>query len=572
MSENQVDVFICGGGPVGLLLSYQLARLGLSTYTVEQFDKTQQAMYGRASTLYPRSIELLDQLDLADAMSQVGFVDRGSVTFKNGRRVHGRGWDFISRMHDTFFGYCLNIRQKYSEDIFRNAYERCGGKLHTGAKLIDFTVDDNAADDYKVKIQFVNENGTPRELCAKYIIGADGGRSSVRRIAQIPFNEERTEHHWVRIDAVIKTDMPDARVGFAAIESPKHGNILVVALDHGRTRIGYALTGELYQKYGDKITEEDVKSEAKKAFEPFSLEFVEVDWWTLYSIGQRIADTFQAKERVLLAGDSAHTHSSGAAQGMNTGVQDAVNLGWKLAGQLKGWYHPPVLSTYSSERRPTAQHLINLNKDISFLISGMIPEGYTTKGNDPNLVLDDVLEANAQPTQLGAISPGYRGPDVHVRKPGHSLPTRLYNITKNRGHFWVLFFAGSPKETSQGLEALAKYLQRADSFANTLNKEAFKFLTVITGIGLQPDEVLGVQKFGNAYYDVDHSAHSRYGVTPSCGAITVLRPDVAGFNATSTYGHSQLKTGHPVRSAIHKQLNGRLVLRWVTTWESLLLY
>lgn len=315
MAERAYDVIICGGGPVGLLLSYQLARLGLSTLTIEQYDKTQQAMYGRASTLYPRTVEMLDQLGLLDEMSQVGFIGRASVTYKDGQKVHDRGWDFISRVTDTYFDYCLNIRQKYSEDIFRSALQQHGGTFNAGWKLKDFTVEDTA-EDHKIVADMIDHNGAEITAKSKYIIGADGGRSSVRQIAGIPFVGEKSAFNWIRIDAVIKTDMPESRIGFGAIESATHGNVLWVALDHGRSRIGFALSKALYEKYGDDITEEIVREEAMKAMAPFKIEFVSVDWWTLYSIGQRVAETFQYKDRVLLAGDAAHTHSSGAAQGM----------------------------------------------------------------------------------------------------------------------------------------------------------------------------------------------------------------------------------------------------------------
>lgn len=139
------------------------------------------------------------------------------------------------------------------------------------------------------------------------------------------------------MDALVKTNMPNERIGIVAIGSPRHGNVLWIAEDHGRTRIGFAIPPEVYEKYGEHITEEAVKEEAIQALKPFELEFVTVDWWTLYSIGQRVAESFR-KDRVLLAGDAGHTHSSGAGQGMNTGMHDAVNLGWKLAGVLKGWY------------------------------------------------------------------------------------------------------------------------------------------------------------------------------------------------------------------------------------------
>lgn len=87
----------------------------------------------------------------------------------------------------------------------------------------------------------------------------------------------------MRIDGVVKSNMADQDLGFASIESATHGNVLWVRLDHGRTRVGFALTPELYAKYGEHMTEDQVKNEAKKAMSPFTLEFVKVDWWTIYT-------------------------------------------------------------------------------------------------------------------------------------------------------------------------------------------------------------------------------------------------------------------------------------------------
>ena len=542
MTANKYDVIIIGGGPVGLLLAYQLTRLNIPTLIIEQHDKTQQDTYGRACTLFPRTLEMLDQLNLLDEMLQVGLIGRGSVTYKDGQRVHDRGWEMVSRMTDTYHDYCLNIRQKYSEDIFRSALERRGGKVNAGWTLKDFVLDDTV-DDYRISAEITDENGVTITAKSKYIIGADGGKSTVRSLAGIPFVGERSEFHWVRIDAVINTNMPDSRIGFGAIESATHGNVLWVALDHGRSRIGFALPKTLYEEYGEDVTEEIVKQEARKAMSPFKIEFVSVDWWTLYSIGQRVAQTFQYKEHILLAGDAAHTHSSGAAQGMNTGVHDAVNLAWKLAGVLKRHYEPEILQTYSSERRAVASHLIELDKTVSSLISGIIPSSYAgnTHHGEANLVLRDVLESSAQFTiglgvaydpdgvlnktsSVSSIRAGRRAPDALVRKPGSRLPTRLHDLMKNDGKFWVVVFAGEPLRTSANIEALRAYLDSDDSFTNRLTK-AFEFLTIIAGTGLQADEMLGVEKFGRAYYDVDHTSHAKYGISTAEGAVLVVRPD-----------------------------------------------
>lgn len=87
---------------------------------------------------------------------------------------------------------------------------------------------------------------------------------------------------WVRIDGVVETDMPDSRMGWASIESATHGNVLWVAIDHGRTRIGFSLSAELYRKYGDKMTEAQAVEEATAAVAPFSCTFKSVDWYTVY--------------------------------------------------------------------------------------------------------------------------------------------------------------------------------------------------------------------------------------------------------------------------------------------------
>lgn len=216
-----------------------------------------------------------------------------------------------------------------------------------------------------------------------------------------------------------------------------------------------------------------------------------------------------------------------------------MEAGWRS----QGWYKPEVLKTYTPERRTIAQHLIKLDKTISTLISGDIPESYTgnVHDRDANSILLDVINSSAQFTiGLGvayepdnflnraagsaSVRAGRRAPDVLVQKPGSRLPTRIYELTKNNGKFWVVVFAGEPVRTAGSLKALRTYLDSTDSFAKRLTN-AFDFLTIIAGTGLQPDETLGVEGFGRACYDVDHSAYTRYGISTAEGAIVVLRPD-----------------------------------------------
>jgi phenol 2-monooxygenase len=233
--------------------------------------------------------------------------------------------------------------------------------------------------------------GEEQTIMCKYLVGVDGGRSFVRRALDIPFDGSTTEDKWVRIDGMIETNMPKSRV-YGAIESPTHGNVLWAALDHGATRIGFAFTAERQKKYPE-FNEAAAVAEAIASVKPFTLKFKQVDWFTVYSVGQRVARNFFAKDCVFLAGDACHTHSSGAAQGMNTGIHDACNLGWKLSMVLDGLTHPSLLDTYESERLPNVQKLINYDKDISRLMTMQLPLGWKGDPNaDPNEILGTIME------------------------------------------------------------------------------------------------------------------------------------------------------------------------------------
>ena len=117
---------------------------------------------------------------------------------------------------------------------------------------------------------------------SKYLIGADGGQSYVRERSGVVMEGDRTTYKWIRIDGNLQTDMPDANLGYAAIETPRHGNVLWVKLNKDAHRIGFALTPSLKAKYADGITQDQALQEAVEAMKPFSLKIKRLDWWTSY--------------------------------------------------------------------------------------------------------------------------------------------------------------------------------------------------------------------------------------------------------------------------------------------------
>ncbi|KAL8659920.1 MAG: hypothetical protein Q9202_006901 [Teloschistes flavicans] len=554
---KEVDVLVVGAGPVGLLTAYCLARYGLSTYIIEQNDRSKQTLYGRAAMIAPRTLEMLDQVDLVDPLLQNGFVVRGQIHYdKHGKRIDVNRYA-SSNIKDTFYDFLLLCRQKYTEDVIHDGYKGVSGQsVDYGTKLLSYTVHntDNApgddGDDYRVLSHLQPPTGSTTSIRSKYIIGSDGARSTVRSLSPITFSGSQTSHHFIRIDAIVSTNMPLARSGVVGIESASHGSVLWACLDHHITRIGFALPPALWAQKAAQLTQDDVVAEAKQALQPFTLEFERVDWWTAYSVAQRLASTYRARERVLVAGDAAHTHSSAAAQGMNTGIHDAVNLSWKLAGCIKGWFKEGVLDSYSRERRGIAEKIIEQDTIVATLTAGEVPERYRDDpGFERSKVLSEIYERNqALNSGIGVsypaddctivvddhdrtsklmVSPGERAPDVLVQRPGIRLPIRLHTLFKNVNKFCLILMCGNPADTAASLKAWQEYLDgpsshthyQADLFQHlTIMKMPNEHSSVVEKLGIDDD-------FGPAFFDVDGSVHERYGVRDDEVVVFVLRPD-----------------------------------------------
>lgn len=533
----------------GLITAYQLARnLPRSTHRIkiiEKYAKSSQDQYGRAITLFPRSTEMLDQLGLADSLAQQCFACRQTVNYdKDGNEVAGRGWAFMEDMKDTKWDFALVLRQKYQEEIFRTALRTEGVEMEapyalTGIEMVEGV----ELGGHRVLATIEHGETKVKSLVkCRYLVGADGGKSFVRRAMDIPFDGSSSEDKWVRVDGVIETNLPKPRT-YCAIESPTHGNVLWAALDRGATRIGFAFTAERQKAY-EVFDEEAAVKEAIASVKPFSLSFKQVDWWTIYIVGQRIARSFFVKDCIFLAGDACHTHSSGAAQGMNTGMHDAINLGWKLSLVLQGLAKPDLLHSYEAERLPNVQKLINYDKDIARLMTMQLPEDWAGDPNaDPNEILGIVMAEAAtfssglgiyyepdthlnlqQSPDLSSVQAGQRAPDVPLQKPATFESTRLHVQTPNVAQFYLVVFSGDVAATKS---SLARFTQTVLTLAWLHDADVpIAKLSIFAGPGgPSAYETLGGMPFGRVFYDEHHSAHKRYGIDVSKGAVFVLRPD-----------------------------------------------
>ncbi|KAI1258545.1 FAD binding domain-containing protein [Xylariaceae sp. FL1019] len=544
---SHIDVLVCGAGPVGILTVLGLAQQGISTLIIEKRERHVQETIGRACTLYPRTLELLEQLDVAEEVTRAAFIGRTYAVFRDGKRISRKAWQAMGPLMDnSFHNYLVNIRQRYSEDIFATKYKAESNRpIYYGWAITGYAVDTSLSDGHNVTAMISHDTLGKRSVRCKYLIGADGGSSTVRQLAGIAMEGNETTYKWIRIDGRMKTDMPDPNVVFGSLETQTHGNVLWCRLDRDACRIGFALTPSLQAKYPEGLAQEQAVSEAIDALQPFKLEIERVDWWTQYSVKQKIAETLQKDEYIFLAGDAAHTHSSAFAQGMNTGVHDATNLVWKLSGTLKGWYQPQVLVTYADERRAAVRKMISIDRLAAAAISGQVPSEFQAAGLTAEDAFHNVIETNLsfnvglgisyraaessilsrEPTAT-TLFPGMRSPDVLLLAPGPAVPMRLHSITHcaNKGCWSVLVFTGARDVTRGKITALSQRLNEPECLLKQWSNR-LTLSTIMLGTASNAWEVFDGPAVGRLYFDTQSLAHDRYGVYPENGAISVIRPD-----------------------------------------------
>jgi 2-polyprenyl-6-methoxyphenol hydroxylase-like FAD-dependent oxidoreductase len=341
MTKQRNDVLIAGAGPTGLMLAGELALAGVDVAIIER-RASQDLAGSRAGGLHSRTIEVLDQRGIADRFLAEG--QKAQVTGFAG--VHFDLGGFPTR-----HPYSLGLRQKHIERILAGWVGELKVPIYRGIEVTDFAQDDTGVD---------VELSDGRSLRAQYLAGCDGGRSLVRKAAGIAFPGS---------DATTSNLIAEAELA----ETPPEWGIRRDALGtHALGRIEYEIrNGEIvYADHGPVgvlVTEQHVGQITEPTLGDLRAALVTV-YGTDYGIHSptsisRFTDAARQaacyrKGRVLIAGDAAHVHPPDGGQGLNTGVQDAVNLGWKLAQVVKGTSPESLLDTYHAERHPIGARVL----------------------------------------------------------------------------------------------------------------------------------------------------------------------------------------------------------------------
>ena len=380
MTEHAV--VIAGGGPTGLMVAGELALAGIDVAIVER--RPNQDLEGRrAGGLLARTIEVLDQRGIADRFVSQGQKHEAAM-FAGAR---------FTRDLPTRHNYVLGLIQKHIERILAEWVVELKVPIHYGLEVTGFKQDDKGVD---VGLS----DGTT--LRAQYLVGCDGGRSLIRKTAGIEFPGWDATTSWLIAEAEMA-------------QEPKWG---FHEDARGRHAIGKAEGGLA----GLVLVEPRVELEGTPTLRDISEALIAVygtdygirnpRWISRFTDMTRQAAAYRAGH-VLLAGDAAHVHSPVGGQGLNTGVQDAVNLGWKLAQVIKGISPESLLDTYHAERHPVAARVLRTNRAQVMLAR---TDDHTKALRD---TLNEMLVLDEPSRQLNAMMSGL---DVHYDLgEGHPL-------------------------------------------------------------------------------------------------------------------------------------------------------
>ncbi|TDE98877.1 rifampin monooxygenase [Occultella glacieicola] len=342
-----VDVIISGGGPTGMMLAAELRLQKVDVLVLERDPEPTTAV--RSLGLHPRSIEILDQRGLLEKFLAHGQQYPGGVG-------HFAGIAGPQPSLDTAHGYVLGIPQPVTDRLLAERAEDLGAEIRRGVEL---TALDSGDDGVSVDLA----DGT--RVHAPWLVGCDGGRSLVRRLLGVGFPGEPARTEWILGEMEVTTP-PEELAAVAAEVRRTHRGFGIGPTGDGLHRaVVPAATVTEDRSVPPTLTEFRTQLRAYAgtdfgAHSPRSL--------TRFTDATRLADRYRVG-RVLLAGDAAHVHPPLGGQGLNLGIQDAFNLGWKLAAQVHGWAPDGLLDSYGTERRPVADAVLTLTRAQSELIS-----------------------------------------------------------------------------------------------------------------------------------------------------------------------------------------------------------
>jgi phenol 2-monooxygenase (NADPH) len=500
---DEVDVLIVGCGPAGLTLAAQLSAFAdIKTCIVEQ--KSGPLLRGQADGIACRTMEMFHAFGFSERVLKEGYWVNETTFWKPDERQRenivrsGRVQDVEEGLSE--FPHII-LNQARIHDFFLEVMRRSPARLKPfyARRLLNIETaaaassrDNPSPFPVSVRLERLDmpHEGETETIKARYVVGCDGARSTVRKSIGRALYGDSANHAWGVMDVLALTDFPDIRLK-GLIQSANQGAIVLIPREGGYLVRIYVELDKLHEdeRVTDRnISADDLIAATRRVLKPYTFEVKEIAWWSVYEIGQRLCDKFDdvlAEEteerlpRVFIAGDACHTHSPKAGQGMNVSMQDSFNLGWKLASVLRKRCTARLLHTYSAERQAIAKELIDFDREWAQILSAsaksateldpaevqtyFVRQGRYTAGTATHYRRSMITgDAAHQPLAKG-FTIGTRLHSAPVIRLADARPLHLGHTIKADGRWRLFAFGGreDPAAENSGIRALCEFLAQS---------------------------------------------------------------------------------------------------------------
>jgi 2-polyprenyl-6-methoxyphenol hydroxylase-like FAD-dependent oxidoreductase len=500
------DVLVVGAGPVGLTMAAELARHGVRCRIVDRLAKP--SPYCRAIGVTPRTLEVWDDMGIAREMIDAGLWIDGLRSIIHGYPSNDARLDLSDLPYSE-----LGLPQYETERLLARHLGRFGVAVERGASLQALKQDN---DGVTVRLE---RNGKTEEARFHYVIGCDGAHSAVRHALGIAFEGDAFPMMFMLGDVHIAWDLPRGMAlrALRLAEDAAPGMFIAIPLpEPGRYRVSMLAPPDLSSTggYDHGIQSEmrgpelgDIQAVADDLV-PAKPRVSDLRWSSMFRISMRLAESYR-RGRVFIAGDAAHIHPPTGGQGMNTGIQDAYNLAWKLALVLSGRAPDGLLDSYEAERRPVGAEVVARTRAASESY-GRESGGKPARLADTQVLVsyrgsawvrDDAGDAHEGPRA------GDRAPDSgELRRHGVGFPLRLHDILRGTEHVLV---AHLPPGGAPALAAFAREISP-------------RLRVPFRVVGIAAEEGVADQAGIALYRDAEGSFSEKYGAPE---AAFLIRPD-----------------------------------------------
>lgn len=534
LPDTALDALIVGAGPTGLTLAGALLRRGLRVRLIDSAPAP--SVYSKAIGIQTRTMESFDLLGLADDFAAAGLPMRGASFASEGREIGRVSFDSLAA--ETRFPYILSLPQDETEGILARWVARLGGRAERGVTLDTFTQEEAEAG-APVIATLRHADGASERVAAAWLIGCDGAHSRTRHLVGASFHGSAYPQTFALADVRLDWPYPSdrARIFFhpdgllAVFPLPGDRYRLIMDTERGARVSAEAANGAPEQPPAPEL--EQVAAIVKRR-SASDARLSDPRWLASFRIHARSVRHTRFG-RVFLVGDAAHIHSPAGGQGMNTGIQDALNLGWKLALVQRGMADDALLDSYERERHPIAEGVIRESDMLVRAATLRNPLARRARDGAFTLATSLRIAERRLVRQIAEVTVNYRGssltqpdgakspgaprsgdfaPDVAGLFTPDGQPARLRELLRS-GQSLLLAFAPAGGQTREQSHALARaMLPWGDALA--AYRVAPSLTVTSAAAGADPLPTLA---------DAEDALRRAFGLPATGAALLVIRPD-----------------------------------------------